>query len=359
MKKVLTVVYDDILTDPRASKFKKSLSELYSVTTLSLALIDGERVPGDYAYKSKGGRFVKLFMFWFCIIKVCMRVRPDIIVAHNYYVVFPCMLVSKIFKAKFVYDSYEFYVPQRGVKFPLRSYFFFYQEYLSIKKADLVFSANRERARLMKGVYRLRTLPIPILNTPISQSATDIKQKDTETFMIVYEGVMALGRHLAFLMDILRFLPDNYSIKFIGNGPDFEKLKEMADKHPNKDRITFVGRLSTSEIMPQLAMCDLGFVGYSYEGLNNIYCSPNKIYEYPAAGIPFISTNHSPIYSITHDYHICEFFNPQKDSAEDIARNIIEMSQRMGYYKELIPKFNADHTWKAESEKVISAFEKL
>ena len=39
--------------------------------------------------------------------------------------------------------------------------------------------------------------------------------------------------------------------------------------------------LLNKEIIPLLSRCKLGFVGYPMEGLNNIYCSPNKIYEYP------------------------------------------------------------------------------
>ena len=351
MKKILSVVYDDILADPRASKFKKTLLSSYSLHTLSVEVIDAKRENNDITFKCTGGKYAKLFKFWINIFKIYRKLRPDIVLAHNYYVAFPCFLLSKLYGTKLVYDAYELYVPEKKQKFSFRYYLFYFLERVAIKNADLVFSANIERSRLMKKAYKLDVTPTPILNIPIIDNQ-NIDTVKSDKFTIVYEGAITFNRHLKKLVDAIEFLPEDFMVTFIGDGPDFDHLKAIVAEHPHKNRINCLGRVKNTEILPLLSKCHLGFVGYPMEGLNNIYCSPNKIYEYPAAGLPFISTNQSPICTITGDYHICEYYNPNRDSIQDIANLIIKIANNYSYYTELISKFNTEHSWEVEAIKI-------
>lgn len=355
-KSVLTVVFDRLSSDPRASKIREALKIEYEVYTISVD--DGS--PTEYSDHHKvikissKNKITRLFIFWLKVIGFIKETRPDIIFAHNYYVALPCWIGSKLFGIPLAYDAYEFYVPEKGVKFSIRNYFFFIQERFVIKRASHVFSANSERSRLMKAAFNLRNRPIPILNIPLYNKSIVRISHHTEEISIVYEGFITFTRFVDLLIESFEYLPQNYKLRIIGDGPDVNKMHRLISKKSYKARITYLGRIDGGKILPTLSQSTMGFVGYPSTNLNNRYCSPNKIYEYPAAGLPFVSTNQTSIRRVTDGYHICSFFDPQKDGARGIANAILEVANNYPYFTENIEQFNKDRSWQIEASKLLA-----
>src|SRR5699024_528221 len=45
------------------------------------------------------------------------------------------------------------------------------------------------------------------------------------------------------------------------------------------------------ELLSWTAGASLGTIPYENTGLNHLYCSPNKLWEYPAAGVPILASD--------------------------------------------------------------------
>lgn len=359
MKKIISVVFDDFLADPRAQKFYEALKEDYDITVLSLNLIDAER-ENNITFNSKSkNRFIRLFKFWFFVWRHIRQVKPDYILSHNFYTGFPCFVASCVHKIPLFYDAYEFYCPREKQPFSRRDWFFFLQERIVIKYAKLVFAANKERARLMKHAYKLNTVPVDVLNIPVYTESYDICSKTdfskSDNVKIIYEGFISFTRFIDKLVDSFNYLPDNYELTIVGDGADSELLCKLIKSKPYCERIHYLGRIQNKEILPTISQCHIGFVGYPFSDLNNIYCSPNKIYEYPAAGIPFVSTKQHPIWTITQPYGICEFYNPFEDGAKNIASAILKIAGNYNSFTKGIERFNSVNNWINEGNKIKKA----
>lgn len=362
--KILSVVFDDFMADPRAKKFYEALKSDYEYRVLSLNLIETDREGiNNVAVKINiNNRFLRLFKFWWHIFKQIRLYKPDYVLAHNFYVGFPCYLFSKLAKFTFAYDAYEFYFPRKNKRFSKRDYFFYYQERIAIKNASIVFAANSERARLMKCAYKLNVTPVDILNIPIYQNSYKTKESsidiENKKVNVVYEGFISFSRFIDSLVDSLEFLPKNFELTIIGDGADSERLKQLIEKKTYSSRVHYLGRIPNSDILMSISKCDIGFVGYPFSDLNNIYCSPNKIYEYPAAGVPFVSTKQHPIWLITNKYRICEFYDPFNNGAQSIAHSIMKIVENYSSYCSGIKDFNLNNSWKNEAKKILLAFKK-
>lgn len=359
MKRILAIVNDEITKDPRALKFRKALQSRYDVITVCSSYTKHCDEGTDIIIKKqKCLGFIGLIIYWLKVLFKVKRLKPDIILAHNYYMAFPGLLASIFCKKPLVYDAYEFYAPQRGVRMSKRDYFFFYLEKVTIKRSNLVFSANEERSRLMKSAYKLDRKPIPILNIP-NYNITSIRDRKicSEEITVVYEGFITYTRYVDLLVEAFEFLPPCYKLVFIGGGHDEERLKNLIDSKSYNSRIEFRGRIDSKDVIPSLAKCDVGFVGYPFKDLNNRFCSPNKIYEYPASGLPFVTTNQSPIWRITNTYHICEYYDPRIDGAVGIAKAIQKVVDKYSWYCENIPLFLDNNSWSNEEQRLLDAFD--
>jgi glycosyltransferase involved in cell wall biosynthesis len=357
--KIITVLFEDIDKDPRASKFRDVLSEHYDVTTLGTSfserVLEGKK---QTILLKKGRKYINWFSFFFKSIVRIIKNKPDAILSHNYDTAFPCWLASKVLKVPLAYDAYEFYAPQRGVQLSKRDMFFFVMEKYVIKRADLVFSANIERSRLMKSGFKLKDLPVPILNIPSFNciSKNTLNNNVRKDVVVVYEGFISFTRFVDLLIDAFAYLPNHIRLVIIGDGPDVDKMKALIETKDYKSRIDYRGRINSNDVIPSLSKCDIGFVGYPFSDLNNRYCSPNKIYEYPAAGLPFISTMQSPIWQLTSKYNICAFYDPHIEGEQSIANAIMQIVNHYDAYTKNIRAFIKDNTWDKEAIKIREAF---
>ena len=360
-KKILTIVNDEILKDPRALRFRRVLETQYDVFTICSSYFGGRKEESIIIlYKNQKLGIISLFIYWIKVIKLVRGIKPDAILAHDYYMAFPGLLSSLIYKIPLIYDAYEFYAPQRGVKMTMRDYFFFLLEKRAIKKSILVFSANLERSRLMKHAYKLKKRPIPVLNIPDFKTSGKREGDYNPSFItVVYEGYIDFSRYVDSLVNAFEYLPENYNLLIIGGGHDEDRLKELISGKNYRNRIVYKGRVDTKDVIPCLQKCDIGFVGYPFTDLNNRFCSPNKIYEYPSAGIPFVSTKQSTIWHITRDYHICEYYDPVKEGPRGIAEAIIKIANNYTWYSERLSVFLKDNSWDIEAKRLLLAVNSL
>ena len=275
---------------------------------------------------------------------------------HDYYSI-PLAQVVKSVMGAFVYDAHELLLKAPGQRYTLREKLFIWAEKHWAKDAYRVIAANAEREQVMKDVYGL-TNTLNILNI------ADYKYKQvagtvaTSTDWIVYQGVVTESRKLSFFIHSLKYLPETYKLMIIGGGSDGgpgdrELLENIAKEDGLFERVQFTGRMANRDMMEKLKECKVGIITYPFNTYNNIYCSPNKIYEYTAIGMPVISSKQPFLEKVVTDYKIGGLFD--FDNVEDFAKTVEDIISHYDEYTVNIPAFVKDYNVSIEKQKFVKA----
>ncbi len=107
--------------------------------------------------------------------------------------------------------------------------------------------------------------------------------------IVLYSGSHGVVNALGSVLDAAELLREEPAVHFllVGQGPEKESLQRRAQKAglPNVSFLPPVGRSQ----MPALTQsADLGYVGLQKRDLFKYGVSPNKLYEYMAAGLPIL-----------------------------------------------------------------------
>lgn len=221
---------------------------------------------------------IKRFWEFYNSAKKYLRIQDfDFYYLHNYYTaIFGCVLPG----SKIIYDAYELYYPGCGRKFSMRDYFFYFLERKCIKKAGYLVAANKPRALVMVGKYRLTQIPDTILN--MSDANERVIENDVKKqFAIVYTGYLSQERGLLNLIEEVqqynKIAEKKISLHIYGKGELEQQIRLLCEKD---EYLVFCGAYSNADIDSILSKYMFGYVAYSNEELNTMLCSPNKLYDY-------------------------------------------------------------------------------
>ncbi len=352
---ILMVVYNAIQYDARVIRAAETISSLGEKVVVISCNSDESYLNSHFSSfsfnsKHKGG--LLLLTFWYFVVKysIVNRQKIKLLYLHDYYLVFIGRFINLFYNIKWVYDAHELLIERKESKKNLRESFFLLLEKLSIKHANLVVAANQERERILKSVYKLKNT-VSVLNI-----SPHIKHNKTENIFIkedyiVYQGYLSKDRDIEDYILLLISLPKNIKLKIIGGGPDMDYFKDLVIKLNLVERVCFTGKIPYSQLIKENKNCKVGIVSYSLEGLNNYYCSPNKLYEYAQLNIPMLFSSQPFLIKVAKKYHIGEVI--YKNMTTEAKVNLItNMFSNISLYTENFGKFNADYSFENETLKL-------
>lgn len=370
----LMILFGTLEFDGRAQRVIEVLTSLGSVVLIDIKpkdmnlennwIRDVERIKVPLPRKE--GKITRhLILLWHALNQV-RRTKPKIVVAANYFTLAAGCLAARISNAKLVYDAYELLIPDPGLRMNWRDRFWYSLERGFVKYADLVIAANEERASLMQEHYHLDFKPTVVQNIPqIPKISEDEKngillrypqlvRRTARDRLIYYQGFIDLSRLLDRFMGALNYLPKEYRMVIVGDGPDFERLRNMGRAFEREDRFIMLGRIE-HRLLPLIAsLMDVGIVTYPSTGLNNIYCAPNKVFEYAQAGIPIIATNQPTLRRLIQGYRVGRLVE-DPENPEHIAEIIKDVAENKDLYRQALADFVENHRWEKEAEKLRTA----
>ena len=348
-------VYNDITTDARVQRAVDSFAVDYDLTLIS---IHKGKVIHDSNYRNilAGGHykgFLNVFETILTTIRIIKEWKPDIVYCHDYYsAILAFILIQGGYSGKIVYDAHELIIPECGHK-DRRLKFFYWFEKRIVKKVDLLICASEERAQIMKDHYDLTNLPVIIPN--ISQLQVDDDDKDVKPILeslgeffadpritVVYAGVVTKNRHLGVLLDAVHALYDQCKLLIVGKGDDLVTLQNRANSYPELQS-AFTGAVPYKCLGSILSRCDIGFLYYPSDTLNNKYCASNKIYEYASVNLPMLANENPTVKKILENSQIGISTNVFKDGIEQIVKNGAN-------YKFNCSVFTNNNKWSNEAE---------
>ena len=114
--------------------------------------------------------------------------------------------------------------------------------------------------------------------------------------VLLFQGGVGSFRGVELLLEAAPELPDNWSVVFMGYGPLEDKIAQTA-KVANKARPKGAPCIALIPPAPQEVLrdwtsgADLGIIPYENTSMNHLYCTPNKLWEYPNARVPILATD--------------------------------------------------------------------
>lgn len=167
-----------------------------------------------------------------------------------------------------------------------------------IHNAKAVIACEDTRAFIMKSWWKLKNKPFVLPNKPyfhpksrklegsVEQTRSMIKRiKGKKT--ILYQGIISVDRDLSVLASALNIMNEDIYLVLMGkefyNGA--EKIRRIYKKTIYLEYVPAPLHLEiTSHAM-------IGVANYDDSCLNNLFCAPNKIYEYSGFGLPILGSN--------------------------------------------------------------------
>lgn len=374
--RVFMAVYNPIDYDARVQRAAEALADLFEVTVLSLDSGGGylsDRYRSWVVAVPTFRRFKGLshLYFWLRVVWAALRVRPDVVYAHDVYVAFPGWVAARLTRAKLVYDAHELVVPEEGVPLSRRDLVFYRLERWAVRRATLVIAANGERARIMQLHHGLREPPLVIRNIApvpgevfgpegVLRHYPALRRRDPGRVRLVYQGDMSLIRNLDVFVSALGRLDDRFELVLVGGGGDLPKLQAQVQAEGLSERVIFLGRVPRSHLHDVLRTCDIGIITYPEKGLNYVYCEPNKLYEYAHAGLPVIATCQPSLRRVIDEYRIgmvvaCDGPSSHERMEIQVVAAIEEVAKRSGEYQARIVEFLRDYRWEVERQRLQAA----
>jgi glycosyltransferase involved in cell wall biosynthesis len=257
---------------------------------------------------------------------------PDIVHAHDLSALPVAAKFAKKSGAKLVFDAHEIYDHLAQSEDELSEL-----NGKILKKhsgdVDLFITINDSIAQYYFKTYRRLPRAIVIKNATkrAEEFVYDGRLHEAaglsrDTRILIYQGGFAPKRGLIQLLLAAEYLDPDWSLVFMGWGRLEEELRRVADslkmKNPDLDlRIRFVPKVKQFDLPYWTAGASLGAIPYENTGLNHWYCNPNKLWEYPNAGVPIIASPFPELRRIIETNEI-GWFLPDPLTPRDIAAAI-------------------------------------
>jgi glycosyltransferase involved in cell wall biosynthesis len=153
-------------------------------------------------------------------------------------------------------------------------------------------------------------------------------------------------------------------LEVVGWGTDqyLNELKALAADCSCLERVVFVGPVSRERLAAIAASADVGLALYPSSGsapLNERFCSPNKIYEYMASGLPVITSDSPSMLSLVHrnGWGLCVAPGDPGAIADAIERLARDRDLRAGMSQRALDLHQSTMNFGFQARQVLSALQ--
>ncbi len=360
LNRVVITVSNNLVTDNRLAKTAASL-EACGCEVLLL----GRRWPGGNIPEGRAGKVSRLrFLFnrslaFYAELNIrlffyLLFTRVDVIWAVDLDTLPSGFLVSRLRGKKLIYDSHEYFseLPELQDRPFAKRVWTYLQDHL-IRKADVVITVSGSIVDAYRERYGVEA--ILVRNMPFRPVDQMTLREVVETPVIYYQGALNVGRGLEEAIRALEYLP-GYRMIIVGRGSHEDAIREEVRSLGLEDRVTFTGMLPFEALADEARKAHLGLCLMTKEALNHYYALPNRLFDYPALGLPVVASAFPDISEIVEKYQtglLVDDLQPEKLAAA--IKEVCENSELRKLWKTSLPAAAEMLNW----EKEAAVFEEL
>ena len=168
--------------------------------------------------------------------------------------------------------------------------------------------------------------------------------------VLLYQGNLAAHRNLKEMIDGMALLPsDGVVLALMGRESEYSNgLKRHAEQIGVVGRrVFFIPEQSAANLLAWTAGADAGIIPYPHTDLNTLMCTPNKLYEFLASGLPILASHGTELRRFVGDIGVGQ--NAHLQTPEDFARAIgAFMNGPLDQYREKSRELSSRYTWETE-----------
>ncbi len=292
-----------------------------------------------------------------------LRYTPRVFVAHDLPMLPVAARAAHARGARLVYDSHELYSEQEFSEHERREWAQI--EARHIGACDLVITVNHSIASELRRRYALSGVQV-IYNAERTRQVPATSRHLHEAFglsadkkIVLMQGGLSAGRHLEVLVDAMRFVHNrSVVLVLLGDGLLLNRLKKMALQPDLVGRVYFHAAVPQNALLELTAAADAGMIPYQATCLNNYYCTPNKLFEFIAAGLPILATDLPEIRRMVHEREIGllgDTSTPKKLAV--LLDEFFSDEQRFAAWKARVLVARKEICWEQEEKKLVEIYE--
>ena len=298
------------------------------------------------------------------ILERLLEYPVDVMHAHDYPMLRAGVELARIRNVPLVYDAHEIYHAQTQLPASTRR-LYMRRERKWIRYADRVITVNPYIAKLIARSY-LIDVPEVITNASPLQPRTNNnllrKRFDLSSSMriVLYQGWISDNRGIDRLILAARHFDAGTVLIIVGYGAYVETLQKIVFENQLESRVYFYGGVDSDNLHPLTCDADLGVIPYFGVDDNNYFCSPNKLFEFVIAELPFISNNLPFLREIVERYEngvIADLGDPLT-IASSINR-VIGSPETLARLKLGALAAKEEMNWCVEERKLLAIYESL
>lgn len=262
---------------------------------------------------------------------------PDVLHCHDVHMLSVGALVKKRIRCPVVYDAHEIYEEvAQGSEATARRYRQLHRQHTCI--VDRFITINDSIAEWYAEHYPALPPATVIKNAtklvpPVAYDGRMHRAADLRkgAKVLLYQGGYATKRGLENLVRSAEFLPADWTLVMMGWGRLEDHLRGLAaeiEARADRDApVRFIPPAPQAELANWTAGGTIGVIPYENIGLNHLYCTPNKLWEYPVAGVPVLISPLPEMIKPVTEYSYGWLLPADVPEPEEIARFIAGLSE--------------------------------
>ncbi len=348
---------------------KTLVSVGYDVTLIAQhnknEIVDGVKI---IALPKPQNRFYRIFFFTKKVYKIALAQKTDVYHFHDPEFLPWALLLRLKTRAKIIYDSHEDVPKQilskkwvpRFLRFPISIFFNFIEKQIT-RNFDAVIAVTPAVADKFLAPQKIYLANYPKLKYFNLLSSRSKQRNNPKKFTIIYAAGLTRIRGIKEIIEAYGLLLSNYPIRFklAGNFSEKEFESEIK-KNVIWKKIDYLGFLPLSAVYQHFATADIGLICLLPEP-NHIDSSPNKMFEYMAAGLPVVAS-HFPAWKKIIEENQCGLC-VDPNNPRTIAKAIEYLVQNPDKAKEMGENgkmaVKQKYNWNIEERKLLNLYEDL
>lgn len=294
---------------------------------------------------------------------------PDVVHIHDHVCLTAAEMYKSEFKVPIVWDAHEIYEELAGLEDVRRKVnpriigenARFIDEFITLNDS-------------IAGVYadRYPDLPGAVLIPNAAEFSTRPAYDgrlhraaglDEDQLILLFQGGFAPHRGISTLLDVAAELDERWSVVFMGWGKLETLIKDRAaelnDRPEDRSRISVVAGAPHSELAHWTAGAALGAIPYEDTGLNHRYCTPNKLWEFPASGVPILATDLPEMARRIRKADMGVVISPEMDVAEISRALSILTRENLDNLRENAEAFIRSDNWTHYEARLLAIYSRL
>lgn len=297
-------------------------------------------------------------------IREIVRLRSDVVHAHDAAMLLPGVIGARLTGAKLVYDSHEL---AASVPYRERAWSWFVStiERLVVPRCDAVVTVSDGIARRLQESYRLSRRPAVVRN--VSALAADGRSGlrarlglDTDASVVLHQGAPAPARGCELLVRAVARLK-HVTLVFLGDPePGYGTiLRAEIARLGISARVFMLPSVPLRDLLAHTAEADVGVTLLEDTCENHRLALPNKLFEYVATEVPVVASDLPECRRLVEDHGIGWTVAPGDEEAlADALRAALSRSSSSAVRAKLAEAART-LTWPSERERLIAVYDAL